>query len=117
MDEGFDDLSEEELMGEGTMDEDLAGLEPQETAAVGAVEGRKIARNQGAFPVKGSDKIFGQDRTRVIIVGGALLLLLALGFVVARRRKGSASAVEMESFDFGGETSVESENTKTQIDL
>lgn len=89
----------------------------QDPAAVTAVANpRDLARNQGAFPAKSSGGLFG-DTTRMAILGLALLILLAVGFLIVKRRRASQENIEMESFDFGGDTVIENEQEKTQIDL
>ena len=88
----------------------------QPGAAVAGVDGRGIARNQGGFPAK-TGGLMGSNMMRQGIIGVSLLLLLVVGFLVVRRRRESQEAIEMESFDFGGETSIEDVQEKTQIDL
>ncbi len=116
-DDGFE-MDEADLMGEVEAEDPVAeaGMD-EEVGAVAAVEGRNIARNNGAFPAKSSGGIMGNDTMRMGIIGVALLLLLAVGFLVVKRRRESQNAVDMESFDFGGETTIEEAQTKTQIDL
>lgn len=114
-DDGFA-LDEEDLVAET----DSSAVSANDNLAAdnndgAAVEGRDIARNQGAFPSKGGS--LNEDTMKIGIIGLALLLLLAVGFLVVKRRRESQSAIEMESFDFGGETSIEEAQAKTQIDL
>lgn len=87
----------------------------QETPGV-LGEVRDIARNSGAFPTKAALGL-DSESMRMGILGLALLMLLIVGFLVVRRRRASNNAVEMDSFDFGGETTVDAAQTKTQIDL
>ncbi len=131
-DDGFE-MDEADLMGESDQEnpvaeagsnddpsliDDTMAEDPNiEAGAVAAVDGRNIARNDGAFPSKSSGGIMGDDTMRMGIIGIALLLLLVVGFLVVKRRRESQNAVEMESFDFGGETTIEEAQTKTQIDL
>lgn len=116
MDDSDFDAAETDLMAEND-DMGVVDAEPVVQAAVTAdVDGRDIARNDGAFPAKASG-VMGNSSTRMGIVGLALLLLLAVGFLVVKRRRESQSGIEMESFDFGGETTIEEAQTKTQVDL
>jgi hypothetical protein len=83
---------------------------------------RNVALNNqgGGFPAQNDGGIAGlmNDPGQMGIVAAALLLLLGVGFIVIRRRRASAEqAIEMESFDFGGETVIEDEVNKTQVDI
>jgi len=117
--------TEEDMFGEGMLDEPTSpgtvannnNANPDSASGADpAVDGRGIARNKGGFPAKASS-LLESDMMRKGIVGGALLLLLIVGFLVVRRRRESQSAIEMESFDFGGETTIDDAQDKTQIDL
>ena len=72
------------------------------------------AQNQGGIAA------LMNDPNQVGIVAVALVLLLGVGFVVVRRRKASnADAMEMASFNYGGETVIDGQTnrTQTQIDV
>lgn len=78
---------------------------------------RDVARNQNdGFPAQSSGGLL-DDPMKLGIIGGALLLLLLVGYMVIKRRKETEDVVEMESFDFGGETMIDEEVNKTQIDI
>jgi len=124
-----EDLFEEDLLDEPTGAVAANNQQPSKPAkaevdqfeatapAVAAVDGRGIARNKGGgFQAKAQGLMQG-DMMRKGILGAALFLLLAVGFLVVRRRRQSQNAVEMESFDFGGETAIDDAQDKTQIDL
>ena len=85
--------------------------------AVAGVDGRDIARNQGGFPAKRADGFLNSELMRKGLVGVSLLLLLIVGYLVVKRRREAQNAIEMESFDFGGETAIDDSQEKTQIDL
>ena len=113
----FDDVIEEEPAAPAVVNNNN-GSNPGANAdpSVAAVDGRGIARNKGGFPAK-ADGLMNSDMIRKGIIGSALLLLLVVGFLVVRRRRQSQNAIEMESFDFGGETTIDDAQDKTQIDL
>lgn len=108
----FDDVIEDEPAAPAVVNNNNPGEDP----SVAAVDGRGIARNKGGFPAKAGG-LMDSDMIRKGIIGGALLLLLVVGFLVVRRRRQSQNAIEMESFDFGGDTTIDDAQDKTQIDL
>jgi len=110
LDQGFD--------GEITDNDPLSG----EAATNPETNPRNVALNNagGGFPSQKSGGIQAimNDPGQMGVIGAALLVLLGLGFIVIRRRRASAEeAIEMESFDFGGETVIEDEVNKTQVDI
>jgi|GEM_PF-1360635 len=82
---------------------------------------RNVALNSagGGFPIKnGGLAGIMNDPAQMGIIGGAVFLLLLLLFMIIRKRRASSNeAIEMESFDFGGETVIDDEYNKTQVDI
>ncbi len=82
---------------------------------------RNVALNNsgGGFPINnGGLAGIMNDPAQMGIIGGAVFLLLLLLFMIIRRRRASSNeAIEMESFDFGGETVIDDEYNKTQVDI
>jgi len=108
----FDEIAEEEPTAAVAQNNNRR----DESPAVAGVDGRGIARNKGGFQAK-SAGLMTPANIRKGSIAGALILLLIMGFLVIKRRRQSQSAIEMESFDFGGETTIDDTQDKTQIDL
>lgn len=120
MDAGFEEpvavnepVAEDPFAADAGFD-DMAG---GDNVNAGMIDERDIARDQGgAFPSKSN--LMSSDNMRMFGIIGAAVLLLLLAFILIRRRRAAAGEpIEMESFDFGGETTIEDAQTKTQIDL
>ena len=112
-DDVFDDTQAENQGFDGEIANNPTDAEanPRNVALNNAGDGFS-AQNQGGMAALMNDP----GQTGVIAV--ALVLLLAVGFIVIRRRRANAEeAIEMESFDFGGETVIEDEIGKTQVDI
>jgi len=123
-----DDFNKPNKASANTFDGELANNnkpvenKPVQNLNVNKTNPRNVALNNsgGGFP---ANKVGGfqgimNDPAQMGIVGGALLLLLMVGFIVIRRRRaGAEEAIEMESFDFGGETVIDDDINKTQVDI
>lgn len=89
---------------------------PVDEPALNPERPREIAKNP-PFPAKRANGILSPQNIQTLMLGaGGLLLLIALILVIRKRRK-SPEAIQMDSFDFGGETTIDDYQTKTQIDI
>jgi len=112
----FDDIAEEEPVAPAVAKNNNNNNRRGNNPALAGVDGRGIARNKGGFQAK-SAGLMTPANIRKGSIAGALVLLLIMGFLVIKRRRQSQNAIEMESFDFGGETTIDDSQDKTQIDL
>ena len=114
------DLAAEEPVMDAVPENDpFAATDAQEDPAMAenAQNPRDVARNEsGGFQAQSQGGLM-DDPMKLGIIGGALLLLLLVGYMVVKRRKETDDIVEMQSFDFGGETMIDEEANKTQIDI
>ncbi len=92
------------------------GSEPDRSNVGNPETPRKIAKRP-SFPMMQKNGALSKSMIESLALGfGGLLLLLAVLLIVRKKRK-RAEAIQMDSFDFGGETTIENEQTKTQIDI
>lgn len=92
------------------------GNAPKSRNTINPEKPRDIAKRP-PFPVSRRRGALSKSMIESIALGaGGLLLLLAVILIVRKKRK-RAEAIQMDSFDFGGETTIENEQTKTQIDI